>query len=93
QNALIRHRAQIETTEAEMRQLDSVQASYRESLDRYRNGTIDYLPVLTALTQAQRSERALLQSRYELILEHIQLIRALGGDWMERHMDPETRRP
>ncbi|HPQ39299.1 MAG TPA: efflux transporter outer membrane subunit [bacterium] len=89
QNALIRRRAEAETVEAQMRQLEAARATYRESLDRYRKGTIEYLPVLTALTQSQSLERTLLRSRFSLFIEQINMYRALGGPLLETYRNNE----
>lgn len=93
QNALIQRQARAETVAAQARQLEAARATYRESLDRYRKGTIEYLPVLTALTQAQNLERTLLRSRYSLFIDQINLYTALGGPRMEDFQKNETQRP
>lgn len=89
QNTLIRYSAQRQTMEAQERQLALARDAYRESMDRYRTGSIDYLPVLTALSQAQQLERSLLQSRYRMLAYYVALHRALGGVWMGR-LDSES---
>lgn len=53
----------------------------REARERYRQGLIDYLPVITALQAQQRTELALLGAARQLISYRIQLYRALGGSW------------
>ncbi len=82
QNTLIRWSSQHKTLEAQERQLAVARDTYRESMTRYRAGTTEYLPVLTALSQSQQLERSLLQNQYRLLLIHVSLIRSLGGDWM-----------
>jgi outer membrane protein, multidrug efflux system len=84
QNILIRYNAQRQTMESQELQLALARDAYRESMDRYRTGSIDYLPVLTALSQAQQLERSLLQSRYRILAQYVALHRALGGNWMDR---------
>jgi outer membrane protein, multidrug efflux system len=92
QNTLIRWSSQKKTLEAQERQLSVAQDTYRESMSRYRSGAIDYLPVLTALSQSQQLERSLLQTRYRHLLTHVSLLRSLGGDWMEQKIPIETTR-
>lgn len=83
ENNLIAIESNTETLEAQTRQLAAAHASWQESLDRYRKGAGNYLPVLTALTQAQQLERTTLQSRYKLLQSHVDLCRSIGGTWMD----------
>jgi len=83
QNSIIDLNAEIKTYEAQERQLKAARDTYRESLDRYRKGSIDYLPVLTSLTQSQQLERAVLQTKYKLLLKKVNLFRSIGGDWID----------
>lgn len=53
-----------------------------ETQRRYRNGVTDYLPVLTALSSQQRTERALVAARSSLLINRVALCQALGGTWM-----------
>lgn len=59
-----------------------------QAQERYNQGLIDYLPVLTALQGRQRAELTLLQARRSLLSFRIQLCRALGGTWTEELRDP-----
>ena len=61
----------------------------REAQARYRQGLIDYLPVLTALQGKQRSELNLLLARRQLLSYRIQLCRALGGTWTQKLRETE----
>ncbi len=46
---------------------------------QYLNGVVDYISVLTALTEQQRLERALLTSQVEMLNSRVDLYRALAG--------------
>ncbi len=63
--------------------LQSAQQAFKESGQRYLNGLIDYLPVQTALTTAQRLEISEIQKKYDLLTYRLSLYRALGGNWMQ----------
>ena len=47
--------------------------------DRYMSGAAEYLNVLEALGTSQNLQRNILSSRRELLLDRIDLCRALGG--------------
>lgn len=49
--------------------------------DQYREGVIDYLRVVTAVTAQQRAEQSLLDAQRQLLSYRVQLHRALGGGW------------
>ena len=72
-------RIQVETAAAEN--------SLRLSVDRYRDGLSDYLPVLTAQTTLFDSQTRLLTARRELVAARISLARALGGSWTAAETD------
>ncbi|HUH03773.1 MAG TPA: efflux transporter outer membrane subunit [Kofleriaceae bacterium] len=65
----------------------------REARERYRQGLIDYLPVITALQAQQRTELALLGAQRQLISYRIQLYRALGGSWTGELAAPAALTP
>lgn len=52
------------------------------SMERYNQGLSDYIPVLIAEQSYYDSRRTLLSARRQLISDRIQLMRSLGGDWM-----------
>ncbi len=83
ENALVQETKQAEHIEALKRQLEAVRASHRQAQDRYRKGLIDYLPVLSALTEIQVLERRLVQAEHARLERQAQLCVALGGAWME----------
>jgi NodT family efflux transporter outer membrane factor (OMF) lipoprotein len=49
--------------------------------DAYREGQIDYLPVLSAVQGEQQVALAILQARRQLLSLRVTLYRALGGTW------------
>ncbi len=89
ETALVQERQQIANIAALEEQVEIAQNALREARARYRQGLIDYLPVLTSLQALQRSELSLLQTRRQLISYRIQLCRALGGTWTSRLAPPE----
>jgi len=83
ESAMMRELKQQEYIDALTNERNTVQSSYDQAMERYKNGVIDYLPVLTSLTQLQSIDRKLLQARQARLERRIQLYLALGGDWME----------
>lgn len=73
-----RRREHIKALEA---QRDAAKNGLDRANQRYRSGVADYLPVLTQLLTLQSLERDLVAQRTELLLDRIQLYRALGGTW------------
>jgi NodT family efflux transporter outer membrane factor (OMF) lipoprotein len=64
---------------------ESVSASasaLRIALDRYMQGLSDYLPVLTEQLHHFTAKSNLLSAQRQLIADRIQLMRALGGEWV-----------
>ena len=61
--------------------LDAARLSYGESINRYRNGLIEYTTVLIQLNTLQTLERERVAAQYDLIQNRINLYRALGGTW------------
>ena len=65
---------------------ESVSASasaLRLALDRYMQGLSDYLPVLTEQLRHFTAKSNLLAAQRQLISNRIQLVRALGGEWVD----------
>lgn len=48
---------------------------------RYRNGGADFLDVLDAQTTLQDNQRSLLEARWALVADRIELVRTLAGGW------------
>jgi NodT family efflux transporter outer membrane factor (OMF) lipoprotein len=81
-------RVQIATIEE---QIALAEATYQQARERYTEGLIDYLPVLTALQSLQQSQLALIAARRQLLSHRIQLYRALGGTWTGTLETPARR--
>ena len=84
ENALVLESRQREYITALKAQSEAAHATHREALGRYQKGLSDYLPVLSALTNAQSLERSLVQAEHDLLMYRVQLHLALGGSWMEQ---------
>jgi NodT family efflux transporter outer membrane factor (OMF) lipoprotein len=82
EDAMINEVKQVEYIQAQESRLEIAEDSYREALQRYRKGLIDYLPALESLISAQRLERTVIQARFERLSYRVKLHRALGGSWM-----------
>jgi outer membrane protein, multidrug efflux system len=82
-SALVLERQQLLHIADLEEQLEVAALTLRAANERYRQGLIDYLPVLTALQTEQQTQLSLLQARRDLISYRIQLCRALGGTWTE----------
>lgn len=76
----VKLREHLERLEA---QLDAAQKALEEARERYRNGLIDYLPVLTQLLAVQNLERTRIQRKADVLTARIDLYRSLGGTWTE----------
>jgi NodT family efflux transporter outer membrane factor (OMF) lipoprotein len=70
-------------------QIDAARNGLEQAIERYRKGLNDYLPVLTQLLAVQRLERDLIRQRALLIIDRINLYRALGGTWMGALQPPQ----
>ena len=63
------------------KQLDIARMTLEQARQRYQNGVVTYLTVLTSLLNVQTLERTLIQGRADLLLYQVGLNRALGGTW------------
>ena len=81
EDALISEQKQRDYLDALNRNIELSRKSYDEALNRYRNGLIEYLPVLVALTGLQNLERQHVEAQYNLLRYRVDLYRALGGSW------------
>ena len=61
--------------------LAAARRSHEESVNRYRNGLIEYTTVLIQLNTLQNLERDRVEAQYDLLRYRINLYRALGGTW------------
>lgn len=62
------------------RQLQAARYALVEARERYRKGIEDYLPVLTQLLAVQNLERDLITQKTQLLIDRIDLYKALGGN-------------
>ena len=81
EDALVSEQKQRDYLAALDRRLDAARLSYGESINRYRNGLIEYTTVLIQLNTLQTLERERVAAQYELVQYRINLYRALGGTW------------
>ena len=88
-NAIQQEKQQQVRLGALEQQLDYANKALYEAQRRYRNGRIDYLNVLTALTSVQKLERQVISAKRVLLSYRIGLYRSLGGSWMHQHIDRE----
>ena len=82
ENALFEETKQAEFIRALERELEAARNAHEQALVRYRKGLIDYLPVLSALSQLQVLERRLVQAEFTRLDLRVRLCAALGGAWM-----------
>ena len=88
EDALVSEQKQHEYILALDRNLELSQASYREAVNRYRSGLIEYLPVLVELVSLQNLERDRVVAQFNLLQYRINLYRALGGNWPNELQSP-----
>lgn len=62
-------------------QAELAASTVKAARDAYREGQIDYLPVLSAVQGEQQVALAILQARRQLLSLRVSLYRALGGSW------------
>lgn len=89
ENALAQERQQVEYIKELEESIELAAATLREAQERYRQGLIDYLPVLSSLQAQQQAEITLLMARRQLLSYRVQLCRALGGTWTQTLSAPE----
>jgi len=92
ENALVNITKQQEYLEAVDRQLALARMTLEQAGERYQNGVVTYLTVLTSLLDVQSLERTLVQGQADLLVYQIGLHRALGGSWYEE-MDAQAQGP
>ena len=81
EDALISEQKQRDYIDALDQRLEAARLSYGESINRYRNGLIEYTTVLIQLNTLQALERDRVAAQYDLLQYRINLYRALGGTW------------
>lgn len=81
EDALIEERQQLLYIDSLQVQLDLASQTVEQVKNRYLKGVENYQRVLTALTSLQSLEQSKLNAHKELLLNRIELCRALGRDW------------
>ncbi len=81
ENALVNITKQQTYLEAVRNQLALARMTLEQAGERYQNGVVSYLTVLTSLLDVQSLERTLVQGQADLLVYQIGLHRALGGSW------------
>ncbi|MEN8256211.1 MAG: TolC family protein, partial [Verrucomicrobiota bacterium] len=81
EDALVSEQKQHEYIALLDKRLDAARQSHEESLNRYRNGLVEYTTVLIQLNGLQSLERERVAAQYTLLQHRINLYRALGGSW------------
>ncbi|MDR3386319.1 MAG: efflux transporter outer membrane subunit [Rudaea sp.] len=76
-----------DAAEAENSAVAAAQRSLDFSMDRYRQGAVNYLDVVTSQTAALQTQRDALDLDTRQLRASVQLIRALGGGWEEPGTD------
>ena len=64
----------------------SAQNTLHLAMDRYENGAVNYLDVVTSQTAALQAQRTLLVLRDRQLRASVGLIRAVGGGWSTQDM-------
>ena len=70
-----------DASEAEKSAVAAAQRSLDFSMERYRQGAVNYLDVVASQTQALQTQRDALDLDTRQLRASVQLIRALGGGW------------
>lgn len=65
---------------------DSAAMALELSARNYSQGLSDLLRVLESQRTLFNAQSSLVTARRELLVYHVQLMRALGGEWMDRHI-------
>lgn len=82
EEALVREREQRAHIDLLVAQRVTANAAVDAAREQYRNGLVDYLRVLNALSTAQRLEQDILTAHRQLLTFRVNLHRALGGGWL-----------
>jgi NodT family efflux transporter outer membrane factor (OMF) lipoprotein len=90
EDALISEAKQREHIQGLELVIDAARRALEQAIERYRKGLNDYLPVLTQLLAVQGLERDLIQRQTLLLIDRINLYRALGGTWVD-NLQPMAR--
>ncbi len=88
EDALVSEQKQHEYIALLDERLTAANRSYEESVNRYRNGLIEYTTVLLQLNTLQTLERDRVAAQFNLLQYRINLYRALGGTWPNELEEP-----
>jgi outer membrane protein, multidrug efflux system len=81
ETALVQESRQRESIASLEKQIVLLAGVLERTQDAYTKGAGDYLRVLDALGTQQALQRSLLSARLDLVLNRVDLCRALGGGW------------
>ncbi len=81
EDALTEEKHQVRYLASLNRQLDLASQAMERIREKYIQGGVDYQRVLTALLSHQQTQRNILTAKRDLIVNRINLCRALGGGW------------
>lgn len=91
ENALVIEKTTQRYIQGLQAQLDAAQNTFNEARMRYRKGLNDYLPVLNSLLTVQDLERSILEQKTGLLINRVNLYRALGGTWAQELLQIQTK--
>lgn len=83
EDALLNGEKQHEYIEQLKRLVESRENTLRLATERYLQGVTDYLPVSIAQTASFQARSGLISAKQNMLDYRIQLVTALGGDWMD----------
>lgn len=89
QSALVLEAQQQEFVDQLTLQLEKAELALDLARERYRQGTLDYLRVLTTLQSLQQVQNTLLDARRNQLGFRVQLCRSLGGSWTRELEAPQ----
>ena len=92
ESSLVREEKIRENIQGIENQLEAARTALEEAGFRYRNGLIDYLPVLTQLLSVQNLELDLIARRTDLLIARMDLYRSIGGTWTEELVPPDMEK-
>ena len=83
EDALVREEKTSQYVRGLQQQTATARLVLEEARLRYTKGITDYLPVLTALRSVQGLETSLVDQQTQLLINRVNLYRALGGTWTD----------
>ena len=94
EDALSNEQQQRAALEGVRRELRLSDRTVDQLMQKYRNGTVEFLRVLDELRTHQQLQRNLISARFALIQDRVDLYRALGGTWnLDRPADAAGPQP